>query len=134
MSGDDIFMDYQSVLGPIDPQVQNKDGRFVPALGYLDRIQELIDLAKSDRISQAEFLILKDFDLAELKAYEQARDLTIDLLKEWLVKYKFKNWESTETNGKLVTEDLKRERAEQIAQELSNNKRWHTHGLSLIHI
>lgn len=131
MSRDDIFMDYQSVLGPIDPQVQNKDGRFVPALGYLDRIQELIDLAKSDRISQAEFLILKDFDLAELKAYEQARDLTIDLLKEWLVKYKFKNWESTETNGKLVTEDLKRERAEQIAQELSNNKRWHTHGRPL---
>ena len=36
MSGDNIYMDYYSVLGPIDPQVQNKDGRWVAALGYLD--------------------------------------------------------------------------------------------------
>src|SRR5258708_17434681 len=27
MSGDNIFMDYFSVLGPIDPQVQNKEGK-----------------------------------------------------------------------------------------------------------
>lgn len=131
MSGDDIFMDYQSVLGPIDPQVQNKDGRFVPALGYLDSIQELIDLARTGNISQAEFLILKDFDLAELKVYEQARDLTIDLLKEWLVKYKFKNWETKETTGLKVTYNEKRRRAEQIAQKLSDNKRWHSHGRTL---
>lgn len=26
MSGDNIYMDYYSVLGPIDPQVENKDG------------------------------------------------------------------------------------------------------------
>jgi ClpP class serine protease len=37
MSGDNIFMDYFSVLGPIDPQVQNKEGRYVAALGYLDK-------------------------------------------------------------------------------------------------
>lgn len=33
MSGDKIFMDFFSVLGPVDPQVQNKDGKWVPALG-----------------------------------------------------------------------------------------------------
>lgn len=27
MSGDNIFMDYYSALGPIDPQIQNKEGR-----------------------------------------------------------------------------------------------------------
>ncbi len=27
MSGDNIYMDYFSVLGPIDPQVQNKEGK-----------------------------------------------------------------------------------------------------------
>jgi ClpP class serine protease len=32
MSGDKIFMDYSSVLGPIDPQVVNKEGNIVPAL------------------------------------------------------------------------------------------------------
>lgn len=107
MSGDEIYMDYHSVLGPIDPQVQNKEGKFVPALGYLDKIQKLIDLAKRGEISQAEFLILKDFDLAELKAYEQARDLTVDLLKEWLVKYKFKNWDYSESLKQKVSNELR---------------------------
>ena len=80
MSGDNIYMDYTSVLGPIDPQVQNKEGRFVPALGYLDKVNDLLDKAEKNTLSQAEFLILKDFDLAELRQYEQASDLTVDLL------------------------------------------------------
>lgn len=131
MSGDEIFMDYHSVLGPIDPQVQNREGKFVPALGYLDKIQELITLAHNGTISEAEFLILKDFDLAELKAYEQARDLTIDLLKEWLVKYKFKNWTERETSHTQVSEQDKINRAEEIAMKLSNNNQWHSHGRPL---
>ena len=73
MSGDDIYMDYFSVLGPIDPQVQNKEGNWVAALGYLDKVNELIEKAKKNELTQAEFIILKDFDLAELKGYEQAR-------------------------------------------------------------
>lgn len=128
MSGDDIFMDYHSVLGPIDPQVQNKEGKFVPALGYLDKINDLIELARDGNISQAEFLILKDFDLAELKAYEQARDLTVDLLKEWLVKYKFKNWDYSQSEECDVTETMKEEKAEEIAKELGDNNHWHSHG------
>lgn len=35
MSGDKIFLDYSSSLGPIDPQVFNGKN-WVPALGYLD--------------------------------------------------------------------------------------------------
>jgi len=121
MSGDNIFMDYSSVLGPIDPQVQNKDGKWVAALGYLDKVQELIQKAQNDELSKAEFLILKDFDLAELRGYEQAKEHTIDLLKKWLVKYKFKNWET-------VTLEQKEARAEEIAQKLSDNKVWKSHG------
>lgn len=41
LSGDNIHMDYFSVLGPIDPQVQNKEGKWVPALGYLDKVNEM---------------------------------------------------------------------------------------------
>ena len=92
MSGDNIYMDYFSVLGPIDPQVQNKEGKWVAALGYLDKVNEYIEKAKNGNLTNVEFSILKDFDLAELRSFEQARDLTIDLLKKWLVKYKFKNW------------------------------------------
>ncbi|NLE62846.1 MAG: serine dehydrogenasease [Bacteroidales bacterium] len=132
MSGDYIFMDYFSVLGPIDPQIQNKEGKFVAALGYLDKINELILKAKNNELTQAEFLILKDFDLAELRGYEQAKELTISLLKKWLVKYKFKNWTKHMTNPALlgtdVTDEQKQARAEEIADKLSDNKIWKSHG------
>jgi hypothetical protein len=113
MSGDKILMDYYSVLGPIDPQVLNKEGKMVPALGYLDKINELIEKAKKNTLTQAEFIILKEFDLAELRGYEQAKALTIDLLKKWLVQYKFKNW-IVHKNGIPVTQAEKMKRAEEL--------------------
>lgn len=132
MSGDNILMDYFSVLGPIDPQVQNKDGKWVAALGYLDKVNELIEKAQKNELSQAEFLILKDIDLAELRGYEQAKNLTIELLKKWLVKYKFKNWNTHQTNpitkGQPVTKEEKEERARQIADKLSDSNLWKSHG------
>ena len=127
MSGDEIWMDYFSVLGPIDPQVPNKDGKFVPALGYLDKINELIKKAQENKLTQAEFLILKDFDLAELRGYEQAKELTISLLKKWLVNYKFKNW-NIHSDGRVVTPEEKEQRAEEIANKLGDNNEWKTHG------
>ena len=126
MSGDKIYMDYYSVLGPIDPQIQNKEGKWVPALGYLDKINELIQKAQNNTLTQAEFIILKDFDLAELRAYEQAKELTIDLLKKWLVKYKFKTW-TKHKSGEDVTQKEKEDRAEEIADNLSNNRIWKSH-------
>lgn len=128
MSGDNIYMNYYSVLGPIDPQVMNKDRRWVPALGYLDKINELIEKAHHNTLTNAEFLILKDFDLAELRGYEQAKELTIDLLKKWLVKYKFKNWKRTKDSGKVVTDEMREDRAKEIADHLSDNKIWKSHG------
>jgi hypothetical protein len=132
MSGDKIYMDYFSVLGPIDPQVPNKEGKYVPALGYLDKVNELLEKAANQTISQAEFIILKELDLAELRTYEQARDLTIDLLKKWLVDYKFKTWVEHRSNPELIGQPVtlaeKQERAEEIAVILSDNKRWKSHG------
>ena len=130
MSGDNIYMDYYIALGPIDPQIQNKEQKWVPALGYLDKIQELLDKAAEGNISEAEFLILKDFDLAEIRAYEQAKELTIDLLQDWLVKYKFKNWH-THKNGKQVLQEEKIACAQKIAEELNNYRRWKSHGRPL---
>ncbi len=127
-----IFPKVGNILLPIDPQVENKEGRLVAALGYLDKINELLDKAQRKALSQAEFIILKDFDLAELRGYEQAKDLTIDLLEKWLVKYKFKNWNKHRTNpnlkGNLVTEEEKIKRAKEIADHLSNNNKWKSHG------
>lgn len=130
MSGDNILMNYFSALGPVDPQVQNKDGKLVAALGYLDKINELLNKAKDNTISQAEFLILKDFDLAELRAYEQAKELAIDLIQKWLVQYKFKDW-IKHSNGDKVTNEEKKARAIEIAMTLSDNNKWKSHGRAI---
>ncbi len=131
MSGDKIFMDYSSSLGPIDPQVWNGKN-WVPALGYLDKVEQLLDKAAKGDLSNAEFLILQSQDLALLSRYEQARDLTVTLLKRWLVEYKFRDWThhatDAEKKGAPVTREEKEERAEDIARKLGNNKLWHSHG------
>ncbi len=131
MSGDKIYMDYSSSLGPIDPQVHNGK-EYVPALGYLDKVQELLNKAKDGSITKAEFLILQSLDLAMLSRYEQAKNLTITLLKKWLVEYKFKDWKIHETDsikkGQAVTKKEKEQRAEEIAEMLGSNKTWHSHG------
>ena len=119
MSGDKIYMDYSSSLGPIDPQVWNGE-QWVPALGYLDKVEEMIEKAKNSTLTNAEFINLQNQDLALLSKYEQARDLTVTLLKKWLVEYKFRNWKVNETK--------KIQRAEEIATALGDNKMWHSHG------
>lgn len=126
MSGDSILMDYSSVLGPIDPQVLNKDKKYVAALGYLDKVNEFIAKAAAGSLTNAELIWLKEIDLGELRSFEQARDLTIDLLKRWLVLYKFKNW-NNHKDGSPVTIVEKEQRAEDIARDLSDNKRWKSH-------
>lgn len=124
-------MDYSSSLGPIDPQVFNgKD--WVPALGYLDQVEKMIEKSANNQLTEAEFIILQNQDLAMLSQFEQAKNLTITLIKKWLVEYKFKDWSTHRTNpdkkGQNVTLEEKEERAEEIANILSDNKIWHSHG------
>jgi hypothetical protein len=134
MSGDAIYMDYYSVLGPIDPQVERPGVGMIPALGYLIQYERLIDKSKKGKLTTAELtLLVEKFDQAELYQYEQARELSISLLKEWLVKYKFKNWTKTKTRKLKVTKGMKDQRAVAIAKRLNETKHWHSHsrGISM---
>ena len=132
LSGDAIHMDYYSRLGPIDPQLQTAKGLMVPALGYLEQYERLIKKAQDGKITQAEVqLLINGFDQAELYQYEQARKLSISLIKEWLVKYKFKNWNKTETRGKTVTARMRARQAGDIARLLNKTEKWHIHGYGI---
>jgi hypothetical protein len=131
MSGDAIQMDYYSRLGPIDPQLDSKTGHQVSALGYLERYQELLDKANHGKISMPEMQILLQFDQGELYQFDQARQLSIALLKEWLVKYKFKDWSKTRTRQKKVTKQMKISTATKVAKILNDTKKWHSHGYGL---
>jgi hypothetical protein len=131
MSGDAIFMDYYSVLGPIDPQVPDGDGNLVPALGYLVQYDKLLKKANSGKVSTAEMQLLLSFDQTRLYAYEQSRDLSRTLLQEWLVKYKFKDWSETETKKIKVTAAMKKRRAKEVADKLNNVRLWNSHGIGI---
>ena len=130
MSGDAISMDYYSRLGPIDPQVPTVDGTtMVPALGYVERYNALIEKANEGRLNEAELQVLIGaFDQAQLFKYEHERELSVALLEEWLCKYKFKDWHVTETQGAKVDDDMRKKRAKEIAVILNDTTRWHSHG------
>lgn len=132
LSGDAIYMDYYSRLGPIDPQIKSSRGRPVSALGHLEKYNQLIEKAQDGSITTAEVqLLIEGFDQAELYDIEQARDLSITALEEWLVEYKFKNWKETETRKIPVTLEMKRERARKIGEQLNDTKKWHSHGYGI---
>ncbi len=130
LSADRIMMDHLSCLGPIDPQIE-RDDKLVPALSYLNQFERLNAKAAAGQLTTAEYALLDKFDLGELYQFEQARELSIELLIKWLSRYKFKDWVVTETRGVAVTEEMRKERAEKIAGLLNDPERWHSHGRAI---
>lgn len=131
LSGDAIFMNYYSRLGPIDPQVRSERGRAVPATGYLARYKAILDEVRSGNATTADVALLLEFDQAELYSFDQARKLAIRLVTEWLATYKFKNWEWSESQQREVTTELRLERATEIASQLSDTDRWNSHSYGI---
>ncbi|MEM1452071.1 MAG: serine dehydrogenasease [Planctomycetota bacterium] len=130
MSGNSLWMDYYSLLGPVDPQVpvQKPDGEYyVPALGYLDFWDRAVGLAEQGKLTQAHAIKLQELDVAELRLFELERDRSIALIQEWLVRYKFRDWSTTETRGEQVTDQKKSEAAEHIATQLGRLDVWGSH-------
>jgi membrane-bound ClpP family serine protease len=132
MSGDNIMMDSFSCLGPIDPQVE-REGKLVPALSYLEQFNRIVVKSAAGKMTTAELALLNKLDLAELHSFEQAKELTIDLLVKWLANYKFKDWTETETRKVPVDQQMREARAREIAEELNNHQRWRSHarGISM---
>ena len=127
-------MDYYAVLGPIDPQIDSQDGSSsVPGIGYLIKFNQLIDAINKDPTGQntrAEMTyLISKFDPAKLFFIEQqARNHAIELLREWLPKHKFKDWTKTESRQVYVDDEMRRERANSIAEILGDPQRWRSHG------
>jgi len=123
MSGDAIYMDYFSCLGPIDPQIQKAEVGMLPALSYLRQYEALIEKSETGALTMAELTLLNKLDLAELHQIQLAADLSKSLIKKWLSTYKFKDWDKSP--------EEKAERAGEIADILSDHQRWHTHGFGI---
>ena len=125
LSGDQIYMDYYSVLGPIDPQYLSEDGkRYVPGSGYLAKFKELAEKInnaenQSPNANRAELnYLVNKFDPAELFLIEQSIEHGKSLIVEWLPQYKFKNWKTTQTKKKRVTQAMRKK------ERKRSPKRW----------
>jgi hypothetical protein len=132
MSGDEILMGQLSALGPIDAQL-NWQGKHFSAHSLLEGLEkikkEIID--NNGILNKAYIPILQGISPGEIKNAENALKFAEDLVKKWLVKYKFKNWDIHSKNQKPVTTEEKEARAKKIAKDLCNHGHWKTHGRSI---
>ncbi len=131
MSGNEIIMSPQAYIGPIDPQIPDKSGRFVPAqaiLTLIDKIQEdgeaSIQAGKNPKWTDMQ--ILRQIEGKEIGNAINASDYSVEMVEDFLYKYKFKTW-SNHSDGSPVTEDEKKTRANEIASLLCNHGVWKTH-------
>ena len=132
LSGDSIYMDYHSALGPIDPHIRDDKGRWIPGAKYLHQYDKLIRKSGEVNLTDAELLFsAENIDPADMFAVKQATERSKELIKKWLVEYKFKNWTTTATKKQNVTLEMKQKRAESIAEILGNTSRWHSHGYGI---
>jgi hypothetical protein len=131
LSGDEILMTDTGSLGPIDAQV--KIGRsIVSAYDYIEWVKEKRKEAEEKgRLNPFDATMVAQISPGELSGVYHALKFAEDLVVEWLAKYKFKNWTVTETRGIKVDDDMRKQRAEEIAKELINHGKWRTHGRSI---
>lgn len=130
MSGDEILMTDTGSLGPIDAQMVIGRSQ-VSAYDYTSWVDEKRLEATKGPLNQVDIAILAQISPGEIKGAINAQEYAVDMVEEWLVKYKFKNWNETETHHEKVTEDKKKKRAREIANDLNNHNKWKTHGRSL---
>ena len=132
LSGDKIYMDYYSVLGPIDPQYRTADGQYLPGHGIVEKYNQLTktinESANLEQCSAELAYLIKKFDPAQIFQIEQAIAHGVTLITEWLPRYKFKDWKKTAKEGKLVDDKMRKERAKHIAETLGDASKWHSHG------
>lgn len=131
LCGHNIYMCSTGSLGPIDAQV--RVGRsMISAYDYKTWVEERREEAeKNGKLNPFDALLISQISPGEIYGIMNSLQFAQDLVKEWLPKYKYKNWIITETRGIPVTQEMKVERAKAVSEKLCNHMDWHTHGRSL---
>ncbi|MGG3893597.1 SDH family Clp fold serine proteinase [Geobacillus stearothermophilus] len=131
MSCDAILMEPASALGPIDAQI-TRGGKTFSADALIKGMEEIKDeVTRTGILNKAYIPILQGISPGELQGAQNALNFAKELVREWLVKYKFKDWNFHSLDGSPVTYEEKLQRAEEIASELADHSKWLTHGRSI---
>ena len=132
MSGNEIIMTENARIGPIDPQVPNKYGNYVPAQSLLNLIEDIRERGEKKmnaggHPAWTDIQILLNIDPKEIGDARSASSYSISLVKEYLLKYKFASW-NIHSDGRVVSDEEKSDSAEKIAAFLCNHAEWKSHG------
>lgn len=131
MAGDEILMEPASALGPIDAQM-SWQGKVFSADALIEGMEKIKrEVEDAGTLNRAYIPILQALSPGELQSAENALNFAKVLVADWLTKYKFKNWDTHSRTGEKVTDDERSARAQEIAVELCNHKKWLTHGRSI---
>jgi hypothetical protein len=137
MSGDDILMEPNSSLGPIDAQM-SWQGKGFSAEAFIEGLNaiktEVEENEKNNKkvtLNKAYIPILQNISPGDIQHASNAMEFAKNLVTQWLQNYKFRTWEKHKSTGDPVTEETKKRRANEIAKELSNHSKWKTHGKSI---
>jgi hypothetical protein len=131
MAADEILMDSASAVGPIDAQIFWQ-GKVFSADALLEGFEKIKkEVEDTQTLNRAYIPILQGISPGELQSAENALKFAKILVTEWLVRYKFKGWAQHSSTGAPVTEAEKKLRAEEIAGQLCDHRRWLTHGRSI---
>lgn len=132
MSADEILMDETSVLGPIDAQIIQQ-GKVFSADALLKGFEKIKDeVQRTGALNKAYIPMLQAISPGELEAAGNALALAKQLVEDWLVAYKFQEWNVHTSNGAAVTDEEKRIRAGEIAGELCEHGKWRSHGRGIM--
>lgn len=127
LSGNNIIMTETGSLGPIDAQCRIGRG-WVSADDYMTWVKEKM---AAKELTPFEAMMVAQISPGELYGIQNSLEYAKDLVLKWLPKYKFKNWIKTETRKINVTKEMRQERAREIANALTDHKKWRSHGRSL---
>jgi len=92
LSGDEIFMTETGSLGPIDAQLQVGRSR-ISSADYIEWVEEKQKEAQNTgKLNAFDATMIAQITPGELSGVFHSNSYAQDLVIEWLVKYKFKNW------------------------------------------
>ena len=130
MSGDAIMMTDSGSLGPIDAQV--RIGRHtVSAYDYKAWVEgKRNEAAQNGKLNPFDAVMVAQISPGEIYGVYNSLEFATDLVKKWLVDYKFKNW-TISSSGNRVTPEKKEARATEVAEFLCDHMSWRSHGRSL---
>jgi len=109
LSGDEIYMDDRSTLGPIDPQLvvttPNGATSLVPTQDIIDAFDDVRKIVKREGpdVLPAFYPMLEKYDLHIFQICKKAQKLSETMVRKWLQQYMFKDDQKRSQKANKIT-------------------------------